>query len=93
MAGPESLVPLLTPPAPDGLFAYVGLGPGQELLPYFLALLAWVAASLIAVLKWPFVTLLRRLRGVRTTDEQGPQEVVVPAEVPAPPAEGARNLP
>jgi hypothetical protein len=87
VAVPESLLPLLTPP-PGGLFAYVGLGPGQEFLPYFLALLAWVGASLIAVFKWPFVSLLRRLRGSRSTGEVGPQEVPAPASLSNPPEEG-----
>jgi hypothetical protein len=44
------------------LLAYLGLGPEQDLIPYFLALLAWVGGSLIAILQWPFSALLRRLR-------------------------------
>jgi hypothetical protein len=45
------------------MFAYVGLGPGQEFIPYFLALLAFVWAAAIAILQWPFVALLRLIRG------------------------------
>jgi hypothetical protein len=53
-------------PMPHGLPAYVGLGPEQALIPYFLALLAWVGAALIAVLQWPIAALLRRWRGAKT---------------------------
>ena len=34
-----------------GLFAYVGLGPGQEFIPQFLALLSLAATALLAVLQ------------------------------------------
>jgi hypothetical protein len=53
-------------PGPHGLHAYVGLGPEQALIPYFLALLAWVGAALIAVLHWPIAALLRRRKRVKT---------------------------
>jgi hypothetical protein len=45
------------------MFAYVGLGPGQEFIPYFLALLAFVWAAAIAILQWPFLALIRLIRG------------------------------
>jgi hypothetical protein len=38
--------------------AYAGLGPGQELAPYFFALLAWAGAALLAVLHRPISALL-----------------------------------
>jgi hypothetical protein len=47
------------------MFAYLGLGPGQEFIPYFLALLAFIWAAVIAVVQWPFFALLRLIRGGR----------------------------
>jgi hypothetical protein len=44
-----------------GMLAYVGLGPGQELIPYFLGLLAWAGAAFLAVLQWPIYALRQRL--------------------------------
>jgi hypothetical protein len=44
-----------------GVLAYVGLGPGQEFIPYFLGLLAWAGAAFLAILQWPIVALFRRL--------------------------------
>jgi hypothetical protein len=61
-----------------GLVAYVGLGPGQEFIPYFFALLAWVGAMLLAVLQWPFFALLRRLRrnrGEPPIEHAGPPQM------------------
>jgi hypothetical protein len=45
------------------MFGYVGLGPGQELIPYFLALVGFVFAAVLAVVQWPVLVLLRRFRG------------------------------
>jgi hypothetical protein len=56
-------------PMPRGLPAYVGLGPEQAFIPYFLALLAWVGAALIAILQWPIAALLRQW-SVSNTDLQ-----------------------
>ena len=53
------------------MFGYVGLGPGQELIPYFLALVGFVFAAVLAVVQWPVLVLLRLFRG---------------APAPAPPA-------
>jgi hypothetical protein len=39
--------------------AYMGLGSGLELVPYFLALLGFVAAASLAVVQWPLFALLR----------------------------------
>jgi hypothetical protein len=66
---------LLGSSPPDGLLAYVGLGPGQEFIPYFLALVAWVGAACVAVLQWPVASLLRRLR-------RDPPTAHPPAEAP-----------
>ncbi len=69
MPGPSGLLFVVVPlwfsfplAVPHGLLAYVGLGPGQELIPYFMALLAWVGAAVGAILLWPITTLFRRLR-------------------------------
>jgi hypothetical protein len=56
---------------PDIILSYAGFGPGQELIPHFLALLAFAGAALMAIVQWPIVALWRcfsRLRG-RSKDE------------------------
>ncbi len=57
--------PLLALLVSQGVLAYVGLGPGQEFIPYFLALLALVWAALSAVAQWPLGLLVRGLRKVQ----------------------------
>jgi hypothetical protein len=50
----------------DGLLGYVGLGPGQEFIPYFLAMLGLLGGATIAVIQWPlaaFLGLFRRNKG------------------------------
>jgi hypothetical protein len=71
--GPECCPFLMNPPfrsllmpMPQGFPAYVGLGPEQAFIPYFLALLAWVCSALIAVFQWPIAALVRRWRGTKT---------------------------
>ncbi|HEV3006545.1 MAG TPA: hypothetical protein VGX78_18895 [Pirellulales bacterium] len=50
-----------TPPtSPGGLLAYFGLGPGAELIPYFMALLGFAGAAFLAVVQWPLQALYRR---------------------------------
>jgi hypothetical protein len=56
--------------APQGVFAYVGLGTGPELLPYLLALLAWAGAALLAILQWPLSKIVRRLKSRRRNLQQ-----------------------
>ena len=59
------------------LLAYVGLGAGLELMPYFLALLAWCATALGMVLLWPATALYRRLRtrrGARESADKSPDK-------------------
>ena len=51
-------------PAPDPVFAY-GPGPGMELIPYFLAMLAWIGLAVLGILLSPFRAVMRRLRGRR----------------------------
>jgi hypothetical protein len=43
-----------------GVLAYVGLGSGQEFIPYFLGLVAWTVAAFLAILQWPLTALFRR---------------------------------
>ncbi len=56
-------------PSPDLSFsvvlAYMGLGSGLDLLPYFAALLSLVGAALIAVVQWPALIVIRWLRAKR----------------------------
>ncbi len=49
------------------MLAYIGPGPGLELLPQFLALLGFAGMALLGVLLWP-ITALRRL--LRRTQQQ-----------------------
>jgi hypothetical protein len=44
------------------LLGYIGLGPDQSLIPYFLAMLAWAGTALGAVVWVPLTRILRRLR-------------------------------
>ncbi len=58
--------PLLVP---DRVLAYVGPGAGVELIPYFLGLLTWAGMACGAVLLWPVMAALRRLRGAKAGEE------------------------
>jgi hypothetical protein len=46
---------------PNQALAYIGPGPGLELIPSFYSLLTWVGLALGAVLLWPAYALLRNL--------------------------------
>jgi hypothetical protein len=52
-----------------GLWAYFGLGPGQELIHFFLGLLVFAGAALVAVLQWPLLAL-RRFLAKRNRDTE-----------------------
>lgn len=52
-------------PFSTGLWAYVGLGPGQEFIPQFLVLLSFAATALLAIIQWPIAALLSRLAAAR----------------------------
>jgi hypothetical protein len=56
---------------PSIVFAYGSL-PGIELIPYFLALLAWVGMALAAIFLSPFTALIRRLRKHRNSTAPNP---------------------
>lgn len=64
------------------LLGYAGLGPGQELMPYFFALLAWAAAALLAVLQRPLAALLRIFAGPKGQSTSAGKQA--PAVDPAP---------
>lgn len=93
MPGPDSL---LTAPAVfvpwlllelHSVLAY-GPAPGMELIPYFLALVAWVGAAVVGVLLWPISGLLRRLRRGRGDSREVVKSEPKTASVPESPAEG-----
>ena len=46
---------------PSHALAYVGPGPGVELIPYFYSLLAWVGLALGSVFLWPIHALFLHL--------------------------------
>jgi hypothetical protein len=79
------------------MFAYVGLGPGQEFIPYFLALLAFVWAAAIAILQWPFLALIRLVRGRKScvASESAHAATTMPTNEPQnpPPGGGATEIP
>ncbi len=75
---------------PETLLAY-GPAPGMELIPYFLALLAWVGMALAGVLLWPLSRLLRRLRRGRGAPRVEAPGEPAPAAVPESPAEESHD--
>ncbi len=98
MLGPSCLlflaVPLtLSASVPGGMLAYVGLGPGQELIPYFLALLAWLGGAIIAILQWPISALLRRLWRAKRSDKDGLKNEPATANVTESAGEGSQDKP
>ncbi len=100
MPGPNGFLFLVVPlwfsfplPMPHSLLAYAGLGPGQELIPYFLALLAWVGAAVGAILLWPVSTLLRRLRRAKGDHKHELKNEPITARVPELPGEESHEMP
>jgi len=68
------------------LLAY-GPVPGVELIPYFLALLGWIALAIFGVFFSPVMALIRRIRGVKppaNPEQKGPP----PPPSSQPPAAG-----
>jgi hypothetical protein len=51
---------------PGQASAYVGPGPGMEMIPYFMSLLAWAGVAMGGVLLWPITSFLNRIRKPRT---------------------------
>jgi hypothetical protein len=77
-------------PSVFGLFAY-GPAPGIELIPYFLALLAWVGVALGSILLAPITALLRLFRSRRRAAPPEPASAPQPASVPESPGEGNQS--
>ena len=68
-------------PGPDAVLLGYGPAPGMELIPYFLAMLAWAGLAVLSILLSPVSAVFRRLRRGR------PAAAVEPAGPPvAPPA-------
>ena len=67
MAGPDPV--LLAAAGP--VFGY-GPAPGMELIPYFLAMLAWIGLAVLGILFSPIRALVRRVRGKRPTEASPP---------------------
>lgn len=67
---------LLLPSPPVGLLAYVGLGPGPEFIPYFVALLSFAGAAFIALIQWPILRFLAWLRAKRQPTNQAEAALV-----------------
>jgi hypothetical protein len=76
-------------PGPN-LLAY-GPAPGLELIPYFLALLAWVGMALLAVLISPIRALIRRLRGTGSSPPARAAGEPAPASQPESVHEGGSS--
>jgi hypothetical protein len=71
-------------PGPEvHVLAYAGLGPGQEFIPYFLALLALLVSAFGAVVRWPFRVLARALGRLRRRGRD--EETTVPESADARP--------
>ena len=87
---------------PDGLYfpaasslpmAYIGLGPGQELIPYFWALVVLAGTMFIAVLQWPIALLRRAFAGNKIAAPSEPTaQPSLPLE-PESPREGTPDKP
>jgi hypothetical protein len=52
----------------------------MELIPYFLALLAWVGLAVLSILLSPFTALLRRLRRGRAAPPTEPPASETPVD-------------
>ena len=64
------------------LLAYVGMGPGPEFIPYFMALLGVIGAALIAIVQWPIVALFRWFKSKHSRGADA--ETSSAADAPAP---------
>ena len=64
------------------LLAYVGMGPGPEFIPYFMALLGVLGAALLAVVQWPLSLLLGRLNQLRKRCKHAEPPLAVESQAP-----------
>jgi hypothetical protein len=93
--GPDFLS-LMVPaphPLPSAVLAYVGIGPGQEFIPYFLALLALVGTALGAVVRSPFAALARLLSRFKRGQSGEGARTPVTAHAPGSADEGLPRSP
>jgi hypothetical protein len=67
------------------MLAYIGPGTGLELVPQFLALLAFAGTAVLAVLLWPITTLWRMIRGKKPGAEAAPANPATEPLSEAPP--------
>ncbi len=79
-------------PAPDVLFAY-GPVPGVELIPYFLALLAWIGLALAALVRSPVRAVVRLFRHTRTESSGAATAEPPAAAATTPPPESPVDAP
>lgn len=90
MLAPECfhlLMPSLPALSWAGLWGYVGLGPGQEFIPPFLALLGLAATALLAVVQWPILALWSRLSRAVAARKNARTNPVSAADAPERPGE------
>jgi hypothetical protein len=76
---------------PARLPAYVGLGPGQEFIPYFLSLLALVGSALLAMVYWPFLKLRAWFSGRKRETEAPPHDAAASTNQDTAPPEAPRR--
>lgn len=50
---------------PGTASAYVGPGPGMEMIPYFMSLLVWAGVAMGGALLWPVSAFISRFRKPR----------------------------
>jgi len=80
-------------PLPCAVLAYVGLGPGQELIPYFLALLGFIGAAFLAILQWPLLALRRLFSRKSPARGHRKDEGAGATDLPETPGEATPNKP
>jgi hypothetical protein len=75
------------------LLGYVGPGPGQEFIPYFLALVAWAGTAFAAILLRPILAWRRWLLRNRSAAPAEVPNTPSPAMVQEPPGDGRTDNP
>jgi hypothetical protein len=78
--------------APD-LLAYFGLGPGAELIPYFVALMGFAGAAFLAVVQWPIQVLLRRFTRTKNASDDDRNDEAVETSTNEAPSAGGNDTP
>jgi hypothetical protein len=68
--------------------AYVGLGPGQELIPYFWALVVLAVTALGAILQWPIAAVRRAFHRKNDAAPIVPRSQPIAAIKPETPCDG-----